>query len=62
MNEERTLLEDLQDVLNAYESEKISKKELIKTLKTIVLFEEKFIDNPYTSVSAVELMERYKDV
>ena len=62
MSEERTLLEDLQDVLNAYESEKISKKELIKTLKTIVLFEEKFIDNPYTSVSAVELMERYKDV
>ena len=62
MSEERTLLEDLQDVLNAYESEKISKKELIKTLKTIVLYEEKFIDNPYTSVSAVELMERYKDV
>ena len=59
---EPTLLEDLKDLVEAYENEKISYKDVVKTLKGIVLFEEKFIDNPYASVTAKELMERYKNV
>ena len=60
--EEVQLIDELRKIVDNYENDRISKKELIKTLKKIVLFEEKFINNPYTSVSAKELMERFKDV
>ena len=63
MNEDKLhLINELRKIADKYENNMISKKELIKTLKKIVLFEEKFINNPHTSVSAKELMERYENV
>ena len=59
---DQALLSELREITDDYENDMISKKELIYLLKEIVLYEAKFIDNPYTSVTAKELMERYKNV
>ena len=60
--EDQALLREIREITDNYENDMISKKELIDLLKGIVLYEEKFIDNPYASVTAKELMERYKNV
>ena len=60
--EDQALLSEIREIADNYENDMISKKELIDLLKGIVLYEEKFIDNPYASVTAKELMERYKNV
>jgi hypothetical protein len=57
--EDQALLREIREITDNYENDMISKKELIDLLKGIVLYEEKFIDNPYTSVTAKELMARY---
>jgi hypothetical protein len=57
--EDQALLREIREITDNYENDMISKKELIDLLKGIVLYEEKFIDNPYASVTAKELMERY---
>jgi hypothetical protein len=60
--EDQALLSEIREITDNYENDMISKKELIDLLKGIVLYEEKFIDNPYASVTAKELMERYENV
>jgi hypothetical protein len=60
--EDQALLREIIEITDNYENDMISKKELIDLLKGIVLYEEKFIDNPYASVTAKELMERYENV
>ena len=57
--EELQLINVIREIIDNYENDMISKKELISLLKGIILYEEKFIDNPYASVSAKELMARY---
>ena len=62
MSEDQALLREIREITDNYENDMISKKELIDLLKGIVLFEEKFINNPHTIFSVEELMERYKNV